>query len=132
MKALIVEDSPEICERLRSMINGIPGIKLIGNVDNEADAVRNIGAAQPDLVILDLTLAIGNGMEVLRQVKLQGFSGMVIVLTNYAYPQYRNKCMGLGADYFLDKSQEIEKLNELLISLGNGLCPLKELTANRG
>lgn len=114
------------------MINGIPGIKLIGNVDNEADAVRNIGAAQPDLVILDLTLAIGNGMEVLRQVKLQGFSGMVIVLTNYAYPQYRNKCMGLGADYFLDKSQEIEKLNELLISLGNGLCPLKELTANRG
>lgn len=132
MEALLVEDSPEIRERLRNMIDGIPCLKLVGNVDNEADAVRDIGAAQPDLVILDLTLASGNGMEVLRQIKLQGFAGMVIVLTNYAYPQYRKKCMGLGADYFLDKSQEIEILNELLVSLANGLCPLKELTANKG
>lgn len=132
MEALIVEDSPEICERLHNMIDGIPCLKLVGNVDNEADAVRDICAIQPDLVILDLTLASGSGMEVLRQIKFQAFAGIVIVLTNYAYPQYRKKCMGLGADYFLDKSREIERLNELLVSLANGLCPLKELTANKG
>lgn len=132
MKLLLVEDSPEICERLRSMIDGIPGIELLGDADNEADAVRDICAMQPDLVILDLTLVSGNGMEVLRQIKLQAFSGRVIVLTNYAYPQYRKKCMALGADYFLDKSREIEILSELLVSLAESRQPHQELIADKG
>lgn len=130
MKVFLVEDSPEICERLRNMIDGIPCIKLVGSVDNEADAVRDIGAVQPDLVILDLNLASGSGIEVLRQIKLHAFSGVVIVLTNFAYPQYRKKCVELGADYFLDKSQEIEILNALLVRLANSPC--EELTANKG
>lgn len=130
MKVFLVEDSPEICERLRNMADGIPCIKLVGSVDNEADAVRDIGVIQPDLVILDLNLAGGSGMGVLRQIKSRGFSGVVMVLTNFAYPQYRKKCLALGADYFLDKSQEIEILNALLVRLANGSC--EELTANRG
>lgn len=117
MKAFIVEDSPEICERLRNMIDGIKDIELLGDTDNEADAVRDICALHPDLVILDLTLASGSGMEVLHQIKLKGFSVRIIVLTNYAYPQYRKKCMALGADYFLDKSLDLEILSELLTSL---------------
>lgn len=132
MKALIVEDSPEICERLRNMIDGIPGIDLMSSVDNEDDAVRDICAMQPDLVILDLNLASGSGMDVLRRIKLQAYTGAVIVLTNYAYPQYRKKCLGLGADYFLDKSQEIEMLNELLSSLADKPYPHPQIIANRG
>lgn len=126
MKVLIVEDSPEICERLHNMIDGIPGIELVGDADNEADAVRDICAIQPDLLILDLTLASGSGMEVLRRIKLQAFHGVTIVLTNYAYPQYRKKCMELGADYFLDKSWDIEMLSELLVRLPNSQHPHQE------
>lgn len=132
MKAFIVEDSAEICERLCSMIDGIPGISLAGHADNEDAAVRDIGAIQPGLLILDLNLASGSGMEVLRRIKLQGFHGAVIVLTNYAYPQYRKKSMELGADYFLDKSQEIERLNELLVNLANSQLAHQEYIANRG
>lgn len=132
MKALIVEDSPEICERLHNMIDGIPGIELVGDADNENDAVRDICAIQPDLVILDLTLASGSGMEVLRRIKLQAFHCVTIVLTNYAYPQYRKKCMELGADYFLDKSWDIEMLSELLVWLPNSQHTHQEFNANRG
>jgi hypothetical protein len=42
---------------------------------------------------------------------------MVIMLTNYPYPQYRKKCLGLGADYFFDKSTEFEKVTELFKQL---------------
>jgi len=126
MKALIVEDSPVICERLHNMIDDIQNIELVGDADNEADAVRNICASQPDLVILDLTLAGGSGMEVLRQIKSQAFPCMAIVLTNYAYPQYKKRCMELGADYFLDKSLDIEILADLLACLAKGSRPLRK------
>ena len=99
------------------MIGSIVGIELFGDAGNEADAVRDICTIRPDLVILDLTLSSGNGMDVLHQIKLQNFSGKVIVLTNYAYPQYQKKCMALGANYFLDKSLDLEILGELLIRL---------------
>lgn len=132
MKTFIVEDSPEIYERLRNMIDGITGIELVGNADKEADAIRDICSLQPDLVILDLTLACGSGIEVLRQIKLQAFSGKVIVLTNYAYPQYEKKCMKFGADHFLDKSRDIGMLCELLASMADSQNPYKKLTGNGG
>lgn len=128
MNVFIVEDSPAICERLQDLIHGIERIELLGTVDNEADAVREICSAKPDLVVLDLALASGSGMGVLRQIKLQGFAGKVIILTNYAYPQYQKKCLELGADNFLDKSLDIEKLGGLLERLADEEPPLSTCT----
>lgn len=120
MKTFIVEDSLMIRERLRSMMASIPNIELVGETDNEIDAVQEIGRVCPDVVILDLVLANGSGMEVLRRIKGQPPASKVIVLTNHGYPQYQKKCMELGADYFMDKSREIETLSDLLVSLADG------------
>lgn len=120
MKTFIVEDSLMIRERLRSMMASIPNIELVGETDNEIDAVQGIGRVCPDVVILDLVLANGSGMEVLRRIKGQPPASKVIVLTNHGYPQYQKKCMELGADYFMDKSREIETLSDLLVSLADG------------
>lgn len=132
MKTFIVEDSPVICERLRSMIASIPNIELVGETDNEDDAVREICRVCPDLVILDLILAKGSGMEVLRRVREQPLTSKVIVLTNHGYPQYQKKCLELGADYFMDKSREIEALSDLLISLAGGRHSHHEPKIKRG
>ena len=120
MKTFIVEDSPMIRERLRSMIASIPNIELVGETDNEDDAVREICMVCPDMVILDLVLAKGSGMEVLRRIREQPLASMVIVLTNHGYHQYQKKCLELGADYFMDKSREIETLSDLLVRLACG------------
>jgi len=79
--------------------------------------VRNICTIQPDVVILDFSLASGNGLGVLRRIGMQSLSIRVIVLTNDVYPQYRKKCMEAGADFFLDKSRDIEALGNLLSRL---------------
>lgn len=121
MKVFLVEDSPVIRERLRGMVASIPETELVAEADNEDDAVRGICAIRPDVVILDLTLARGSGMEVLRQIRGQPLASLVIVLTNYGYPQYQKKCMELGANYFMDKSRDIEILSELLAGLAAGI-----------
>jgi DNA-binding NarL/FixJ family response regulator len=120
MRVFIVEDSPEIRERLRTMMAVIKNIELVGEVDNEADAVRSIYSVRPDALILDLTLVSGSGLGVLRKISEKLASMWVIVLTNYAFPQYEKRCTEMGADYFLDKSRDIEKLGFLLAELASG------------
>lgn len=101
------------------MLENIPGVELAGEVDNEADAVRSVFTLRPDVVILDFALGCGNGLNVLRQVRV--LPVRVIILTNDVYPQYRKKCMEAGADYFLDKSRDINALADLLSGLAKGM-----------
>ena len=44
----------------------------------------------------------------------------IIVFTNYAFPQYRDRSMALGADYFFDKSREFHRVREVLATLAAG------------
>jgi DNA-binding NarL/FixJ family response regulator len=58
---------------------------------------------------------------VLRQVKKMVHAPKVIMLTNFAYVQYRKKCEEAGADFFLDKSSEFDKLPQALQQVRQGL-----------
>jgi two-component system OmpR family response regulator len=68
----------------------------------------------PDAVILELQLATGSGLTVLRHLRWTGRKILVIVLTNHSSPSYRQACLAEGADHFLDKSAEFEKVAEIL------------------
>ena len=113
MKVFIVDDSAVLRERVIEMLSELPGIEIIGHAQNVPDALSAIKKLNPDVVILDIRLPGGNGMDVLQDIKQKKGAPMVIILTNYPYPQYRKKCLGLGADYFFDKSTEFEKVTEL-------------------
>jgi DNA-binding NarL/FixJ family response regulator len=111
MKVFLVDDSAMVLEKLAAMISGIDGVEIVGQALNALDAIQSIVKLKPDLVILDIRLnGGGNGMDVLKQIKKEIPPPIVIMLTNYPYPQYREKCRALGADYFFDKVTEIEKI----------------------
>jgi DNA-binding NarL/FixJ family response regulator len=113
MKVFIADDSRFLCERLIEMLSDIPGIEIIGHAQNVTEALTSIKKLNPDIVILDIRMPGGSGIDVLQDIKKDKQAPMVIMLTNYPYPQYRKKCLGLGADYFFDKSTEFEKVTEL-------------------
>lgn len=114
MNILLVEDSPMMQERLRQLISEISELTLIGVADTQTDAIKIIKEMKPDWVILDLQLAEGSGMEVLRSIQQESRDSSVAVLTNSYYPQYQKKCLNLGAKYFLDKSRDIAELEKIL------------------
>jgi DNA-binding NarL/FixJ family response regulator len=120
MKVFLVEDSPAIRERLHDVVSLVEGTQLMAEAATEHDAVQGILALRPDVVILDLTLATGSGIEVLRKIKAALPTLKVIVLTNKTEPQYRKKCMALGADRFLDKSRDFGSLHAHLSALRTG------------
>ena len=118
MNVFIVDDSAIVREKLAAMLSDIAGVRCIGQAGNACDAIRSIAELKPDVVVLDIRLgAGGNGMDVLTQVKKQPPSPIVIMLTNYPYPEYRKRCLALGADYFFDKVTEIEQVSELFYRL---------------
>jgi DNA-binding NarL/FixJ family response regulator len=113
MNVFIVDDSKIVVEKLTAMLSGIDGVECVGHARNALDAIRSIMEMKPDVVILDIRLnGGGNGMDVLAQIKKENPPPVVIMLTNYPYPQHQEKCQALGADYFFDKVTDIEKLYE--------------------
>jgi DNA-binding NarL/FixJ family response regulator len=113
MNVFIVDDSKIVVEKLTAMLSGIDGVECVGHAKNAVDAIRSIVEMKPDVVILDIRLnGGGNGMDVLAQIKKENPPPVVIMLTNYPYPQHQEKCQALGADYFFDKVTDIEKLYE--------------------
>jgi DNA-binding NarL/FixJ family response regulator len=114
MKVLVADDSELYRQQLISDLSDIPGIEVIGQAGNGKEAVNLIRSIEPDVVILDIRMPGGNGIDVLRNIKKHRGLPVVIMLTNYPYPQYRKKSIEAGADFFFDKSGEFEKVFETL------------------
>ncbi len=114
MKVVIVEDSKVLRDRLKSMISELADVKIIGEAASKDEAIKLIAETKPEAVIIDIRLANGSGIEVLQNIKKNKGIPLIIILTNYPYPQYKDKCLKAGADFFFDKSTEFVKVTEVL------------------
>jgi len=113
-RVFLVEDSALIHERLVALLHGLDGIEVIGNADNATDAIDGIAAAGADVVVLDIKLRNSSGLDVLKHIKHRMPDVAVIMLTNYATPEYRDTYRQEGAEDFLDKTNEFESLRGIL------------------
>ena len=119
MRILIADDSQAFVQRLTSRLEECAGIEIVGHADNAADATREIRKVKPDVVILDIRMPGGSGIEVLDSLENDSSKPIVMMLTNCSHQQYRRRCLESGASYFFDKSAEFHKVAEALQSLMN-------------
>ena len=122
LKAFIVEDSPVIRENLVAALEEMAPIRVIGHAEDEASAVAWLSRAenQSDLVVVDIFLKSGSGLGVLKAATLMPGPAKLVVLSNYATPDMRRKCLELGADRVFDKSNEIDALILYCCRLADG------------
>ena len=113
INVFIADDSLIVREHLVTMLEELAGIEIVGQAENVAEAISAIRILKPDAVILDIRMPGGSGIDVLQNIKQDDSAVLVIVLTNYPYPVYRQKCLQAGADFFLDKSTEFDQIPEL-------------------
>ena len=117
MKVFIADDSMVVVERLVDLLDEVPGAQLVGQAGDVPEAVRGIQEMKPDAIILDLQMPGGSGLDVLRAIRMDYPDLYVLICTNYPYPQYREECLTAGANFFLDKSAEFEKIPAILREL---------------
>jgi DNA-binding NarL/FixJ family response regulator len=125
LRVVIVEDSAIIRARLAEALSEIPNIEIVGQAESEAGAMSVLGKDGWDAVVLDLQLKEGTGLGVLKKLKAGGRPehAKVIVFTNYSFPQYRDRSMASGADYFFDKSREFHRVRDVLANMASSLAP---------
>ena len=117
MKVLVAEDSPLLRAQIVQQFLEFPGVEIVGLMSGALQACQAIGELKPDVVILDLVFAGGNGIDVIRSITCAEVHPVIIVLTDRTSPPYREKAMKAGADFFLDKWMEFGKLREIISSI---------------
>ena len=117
MKVLIADDSEVFVERLVRALDEISGVEIIGRARTGVEALQALRDLRPDVLLLDIRMPEGTGIDVLEGMRREKLTPITIVLTNFTFPQYRRKCLQLGARYFFDKSAEFAEAREALSEL---------------
>jgi two-component system OmpR family response regulator len=117
LKTYIVEDNPTIRENLIGTLEELARIDAVGTAEteNEGKAWLTENSGDWDLAIVDLFLKQGSGLGVLAACRDRLARQKVVVLSNYATADIRQRCAQLGVDAVFDKSNEIDALVDYCI-----------------
>lgn len=123
LKILIIDDSKIIRDRIAEKLQPLGDVIKILQADNYRHALKLIISSPPEIIILDIQLKDGDGMDLLNIIKSRAPNTHVIILTNYPFPAFKEYCTKYGAEYFFDKSNDFEKLqvavNHICASVSN-------------
>jgi len=97
---------------LFSLIDELGRFDVVGIAKTAPEAIDGVAELLPDVLLLDMAMPGGNGLDVLQTVKQGKSAPLIIVLTNY--PAYRQRSLDAGADFFFDKSAEFDQFLLLL------------------
>jgi DNA-binding NarL/FixJ family response regulator len=117
LTVVLADDSDVVRQRLRNVIASMPGVAVVGEAPDADQAVAQIREQAPDVVVLDMFMPGGGGTRVLQDLHGADNRPIMLVFTNFAYPEYRDACLQLGADHFLDKSADLERLLSIISQL---------------
>lgn len=119
LRAILVEDSRTIRDTLVPTLKELANTEVVAWATTSAQAKHALSQweGQWQLVIVDLFLAAGSGLDVLKEVSGRKPGQLAFVLSNYATAEMRRRCMEFGADEVFDKSTEIDSFIERCIAI---------------
>lgn len=103
---LIVDDNRYFVERILCILKDCGHVAYIDSAYSYEDALAFVESGTSGIVLLDINLQGKSGLELLKIIRMKHLPFRVIVLSNHADEYYRTTCERLGADYFLDKSND--------------------------
>lgn len=120
LTVMIVEDSRPVRARLKSLLNEIPGVSVVAETSQVAAAMDELEVRCPAVVVVDIDLPDGTGMDLLRFIRQRRLACVPMVLTNYNQPEFRHCCTALGARYYFDKAHEFDQIAQTLAAMASG------------
>lgn len=115
LKVFLAEDSAAIRDRLHGLL-AHAHMEVVGEAATPDGCIAQILALQPDVVVLDVQLDGGTGLQVLKAVRSADPKVAFVVFSNNATSVYRKRYLREGAAGFLDKSSEFDQLPDVLAS----------------
>jgi two-component system response regulator DevR len=110
MKVFLVHDPNAMRDRLTEMIAELPGFEVTMGSNESGETFEKILLNKPDVVIVDVQLQRGGGLNLIHRLSTCLPAPILIALASAASPLYRQKCMADGAKYFFDKARDQDAL----------------------
>ncbi|RQZ71184.1 response regulator transcription factor [Burkholderia sp. Bp9004] len=117
LRVFLVDHAIAVRQRIALLVGAICGVVVVGEAEDGEDALMHIRGSHADVVIVDLRLADGSGLELIGMLSKAAPRIVTIVLTNHSAPAFREACATAGADYFFDKTAEFDAACHVIESL---------------
>jgi DNA-binding NarL/FixJ family response regulator len=115
IRVFLADDSEAIRQRVGQMLRGA-AMTVVGEGMSPAQCIEGILGSHPDVVVLDVQLDGGQGLEVLKAVRDKAADVAFVVFSNNSATAYRKRYLAAGATRFLDKSTEFDQLAQAVAS----------------
>jgi DNA-binding NarL/FixJ family response regulator len=111
---VIVDDHPLMRDGLSMRITAQPGWEVCGVAATEDEGFATITETCPDLVLVDISLKSGNGIELIKRVRARNTSVKFLAISAYKESLYAERALRAGALGYLNKQETNEKLLEAI------------------
>lgn len=131
MKILIADDHAIVREGIKQIVKTLPEVSQIDEANDGQEALSKMGKIKYDLVILDISMPVMSGLDVLQHLKNKGAETRVLVLSFHPMEQYAIRAFKLGASGYLSKDSAFEELSMAIRKIAAGGKYLSALFAEK-
>lgn len=111
LKILLIDDTQMVLQHLQNLLSELEQVSSTEAVLSAEEALTLLDNYEPDIMVLDINMPGMSGIEMLKKLPLKKIiRPVVIMLTNNTLSGYKDECLRLGADYFLDKSRDFQMI----------------------
>ncbi|GAA0468181.1 MULTISPECIES: response regulator [Streptomyces] len=131
IRVLIVDDQVMVREGFSVLLNAMPDIEVVGEAVNGRDAVAQVAALHPDVVLMDIRMPEVNGLDATREIVAADADAKVLVLTTFDLDEYVYQALRVGASGFLLKDASAGQLAEGVRIVASGEALLAPTVTKR-
>ena len=131
VRILIVDDHPLVRRGIRDLIRSDAELDVVGEAEGAPDAMALVSKLHPDLVLIDISLKRGHGLELVRQIKTRDPAIKMLVVSMHDEPFFAERALGAGAQGYICKQEATEKMVEAVRSVLDGKVFLSPIMADR-
>ncbi len=119
-RILIVDDHPMMRDGLTMRIASQADMEVCGEAATEDEAIDSVKLLHPDLVLVDISLKNGNGIELIKRIRLLDTTTKMLVVSTFQESLYAERALRAGAMGYLNKQETNEKLIEAIRTVSRG------------
>lgn len=125
-RILIVDDHPLVRTGFSQLIGDTGDLQVCGEAGDMTQGLKLVGSLKPDLTIIDLSLAGGNGLELIKHIRAHGFETLVLVASMHDEMLYAERVLAAGAQGYINKQEAQDKIVHAIRQVLGGKVFLSE------
>lgn len=130
-RVLIVDDHPIVRRGLAELISDEPDLEICGEAADSTEALRLIDSVRPDLIVIDISLQNGNGIELIKQIKARDQGIKMLVSSMHDESLFAERALRAGALGYVNKAEAAESIVEAIRVVLSGKVYVSSRLADR-